>query len=161
MAGGPVFPRSAFPVTADKVFPNFHVGAGANSKHDEGLGVMASVDADATWRLRFQMPPTLPTGTGKLRLLALANAATGVAKVAAKWVSVAVEEDASSATLQVETTGTVTWATDDEDVYKELKIDLVGDTLMASEEVVMDLVFETSSWTLAQVSTWIVSIIWE
>jgi hypothetical protein len=25
----------------------------------------------------------------------------------------------------------------------------------------MDLVFETASWTLAQVSTWIVWIIWE
>ena len=47
-------------------------GGGANSKHDEGLGVEASLGANATWRLRFQMPHTLPTGTGKLRLLALA-----------------------------------------------------------------------------------------
>ena len=109
MAGGPIFPHSAFPVTADRVFPNFHVGAGANSKHDEGLGVEASVGADSTWRLRFQMPPSLPTGTGKLRLLALANATTGVAKVNPKWVSVAVEEDPSSATLNAETTQTVTW----------------------------------------------------
>lgn len=161
MAGGPIFPHSAFPVTADRVFPNFHVGAGANSKHDEGLGVEASVGADSTWRLRFQMPPSLPTGTGKLRLLALANSAVNVAKVNPKWASVAVEEDASSATLNAEGTSTLTWATDDEDVYKELKITLDADTLVASEEVVMDLVFETASWTLAVVSTWIVSIIWE
>jgi hypothetical protein len=39
MAGGPIFPNSAFPVTNGFVFPNFHVGAGANSKQDEGLGV--------------------------------------------------------------------------------------------------------------------------
>ncbi len=161
MAGGPIFPHSAFPATAAKVFPNFHVGAGANSKHDEGLGVMASVDADATWRLRFQMPPTLPTGTGKLRLLALANATSGVAKVNAKWASVAVEEDPSSATLNAETTSTVTWSAGDDDQYKELKVTLDADTLVAGEEVVMDLVFETTSWTLAQVSTWIASIIWE
>ena len=161
MAGGPIFPHSTFPVTADRVFPNFHVGAGANSKHDEGLGVEASVGADSTWRLRFQMPPSLPTGTGKLRLLALANATSGVAKVNPKWVSVAVEEDPSGATLNAEGTSTVTWSTGDDDQYKELKVTLDADTLVASEEVVMDLVFETTSWTLAQVSTWIASIIWE
>ncbi len=156
-----IFYSSAVPVTATKVFPNIHIGAGANSKHEEGLGVMATVDANSTWRLRFQMPPTLPSGTCKLRLLALADAITGVAKVNPKWASVAVEEDASSATLNEETTQTVTWSTDDDDVYKELKVDLDADTVVASEIIVMDLVFETSSWTLAQVSTWIASIIWE
>lgn len=161
MAGGPLFPNSEFPATAGRVFPNFHVGAGANSKHDEGLGVEASVGADSTWRLRFQMPPTLPSGTGKLRLLALANATSGDAKVNPKWVSVAVEESPSGATLNAETTQTVTWAAGDNDQYKELKVTLDADTLVASEIVVMDLVFETSSWTLAQVSTWIPSIIWE
>src|SRR4030066_221175 len=102
MSGGPIFPNSIYPVTAGRVFPNFHVGAGANSKHDEGLGVEASVGADSTWRLRFQMPPVLPTGTGKLRLLALANATSGDARVNPKWVSVAVGEDPSSATLVAE-----------------------------------------------------------
>jgi len=161
MAGGPIFAHSAFPVTAGRVFPNIHVGAGANSKHDEGLGVEASVGADSTWRLRFQMPPTLPSGTGKLRLLALANATTGVAKVNPKWVSVAAAEDPSTATPVAEGTTTVTWSTGDNDKYIESKITLDADTLTASEEVVMELVFETSSWTLAQVSTWIASIIWE
>lgn len=161
MAGGPIFPRSAYPVTSGNTYPNVHVGAGANSKHEEGLGVAASIGADSTWRLRFQMPPALPSGTGKLRLLALANATSGAAKVNPKWASVAVEEDPSSATLNAEGTGTVTWSTGDNDQYKELKITLDADTLVASEEVVMDLVFETSSWTLAAVSTWIASIIWE
>lgn len=161
MAGGPIFPHSAFPVTAARVFPNIHVGAGANSKHDEGLGVEASVGADATWRLRFKMPPTLPSGTGKLQLWALANATTGVAKVNPKWASVAVEEDPSGATLNAEGTSTVTWSTGDNDQYKELEVALDADTLVAAEMVVMDLVFETASWTLAQVSTWIASIIFE
>lgn len=161
MAGGPILPNSQYPATAGRVFPNFHVGAGANSKHDEGLGVEASVGADSTWRLRFLMPPSLPTGTCKLRLLALANATSGAAKVNAKWASVAPEEDPSSATLNAEGTSTLTWAAGDNDQYKELKITLDADTPVASEVVVMDLVFETSSWTLAQVSTWIPSVIWE
>jgi hypothetical protein len=161
MAGGPIFPHSTYPATSGKVFPNFHVGAGANSKHDEGLGVMASVNADSTWRLRFQMPPSLPTGTGKLRLLALANATSGAAKVNPKWVSVAAAESASGATPVAEGTSTLTWAAGDNDKYKELKVTLDADTLVASEVVVMELVFETTSWTLAVVSTWIASVIWE
>jgi hypothetical protein len=161
MAGGPILPHSAVPVTAARVFPNIHVGAGSNSKHDEGLGVEASVGADAIWRLRFLMPPTLPTGTGKLRLLCLANATSGAAKINPKWASVAVEEDPSSATLQAETTQTVTWGAGDNDQYKELKVTLDADTLVANEVVVMDLTFETSSWTLAQILTVIPSVIWE
>lgn len=162
MAGGPYLPHSRYPATSGRVFPNFHVGAGANSKHDEGLGVEASVGADSTWRLRFLMPPTsLPSGTCKLRLLALANATSGSAKVNPKWASVAAAEDPSSATLNAEGTSTLTWAAGDADDYKELKITLDADTPVAGEMIVMDLVFETSSWTLAAVSTWIPSIIFE
>lgn len=162
MAGGPIFPYSAFPVDAGKVFERIHVGAGANSKHEIGLGVMASVDADSTWRLRFMMPPSsLPSGTGKLRLVALAAATTGDAKINPKWASVAMEEDPSSATLNAEGTQTLSWGAGDSDQYKELKVTLDADTLVAGEIVVMDLVFETTSWTLAVFSNWIASIIWE
>lgn len=161
MAAGPLFPHSAIPVTADRVFENVHVGAGANSKHEIGLGVEASLGADAIWRLRFMLPPTLPSGTCKLRLLALANATSGAAKVNPKWASVAVEEDPSSATLLAETTQTITWAAGDNDQYKELKVNLDADTPVAGEIVVMDLTFETLNWTLAQVSTWSAAIIWE
>lgn len=162
MAGGPIFPCSAVPVTAGRVFPHIYTG-GTNSKLEDTLGVEASVGADATWSLRFQMPPSLPTGTGKLRLLALANATSGAAKVNAKWASVAAEEtpDIAAGSLNAEGTGTVTWSTGDADVYKELKITLDADTLVAGEVVAMDLVFETTSWTLAVVSGWSASIIWE
>lgn len=160
MAGGPIFPNSAFPVTSGRVFPNFHVGGGANSKEDEGLGVEASVGADSIWRLRFQMPPTLPTGTCQLRCLALANSTSGSAKVNPKWASVATEESPSGATLNAEGTQTLTWASGDNDQYKELTVTLDADTPVASEVIVMDLTFETSSWTLDQVSTWIVCVRW-
>jgi hypothetical protein len=161
MAGGPIFPHSVYPVTADKIFQNVHVGAGANSKHDMGMGAMASLDANATWRLRFAMPPALPTGTAKLRLLALANATANAAKVNPQWASVAVEEDPSSATLNAEGTQTITWGAGDADQYKELLVTLDADTVVLSEIIAMDLVFENTGWTLAVVSTWQASVIWE
>ncbi len=161
MAGGPIFPNSATALTTDRVFPNFHIGDGANGHRTRGLGVQASVGADSIWDLEFHMPPTLPTGTCKLRLIALADAVTGDAKVNPKWASVAVEEDPSAATLNAEGTSTLTWGADDDDEYKELKIMLDADTVVASEMIVMNLTFETSSWTLAVVSTWVPSIIWE
>ena len=164
MAGGPLFPHSAYPVTAGRVFPNFHLGAGANSKHDEGLGVEASVGADSTWRLRFQLPPAIPTGTAKLLLRALANATSGNAKVNPKWAKVAGGADPSSATLNAEGTQTISWAAGDNDKYKDTLVLLDAVAIAAGDEkkeIVMDLVFETASWTLAQVSTWIASIIWE
>lgn len=156
-----VLPSSAVPVTSGRVFANVHVGAGANSKEDEGLGVEASLGADAIWRLRFIMPPTLPTGTAKLRLLTLANATSGVARVNPKWASVAVEESPSGATLNAEGVVSVTWAAGDNDQYKETKITLDADTVVASEVIAMDLTFETASFTLAQVSTWIPMVIFE
>jgi len=158
---GIIGPFSKFPVTAGRVFPNVYVGGGVNSQHEEGMGVEASVGADSIWRLRFAMPPVLPTGTGKLRLVALADAATGNAQVNPKWASVAMEEDPSSAALNAEGTSALSWSTGDNDQYKELKINLDADTLVENEVVVMDLTFETTSWTLAVVSTWQAFIIWE
>jgi hypothetical protein len=159
MAGGPILPCFALPVTAGKVFENV-----SNSEFGF-MGVMASVDGDAIWRLNFLMPPSsLPSGTGKIHLLGRAAATTGVAKINVKWKSVAAEEDPSDVTdapLNAEGTSTVTWSSGDSNVLKELKVNLDADTLVAGELVVMDLTFETTSWTLAQVSTWLGAIIWE
>lgn len=161
MAGGPLQPISSYPVDAGKTFPYVYTGAGSGSRHEEMLGVMASVSADCTWRLRFLFPPTLPSGTCKLRVLTLANKASLVAKFNPKWASVAPEEDPSSATLNAEGTQTVTWSTGDADQYKETKVALDADTPVAGEVLVMDVVFETASWTLDVVSGWYFSVIWE
>ncbi len=165
MAGGPLYPISAFPLTTDRTFENVHniPDDTDNAVWNEiGMGVEASVGADSTWQLVFEMPPTpLPSGTGKLRLRAQADAATGVAKVNPTWASVAVEESPGLVSKTAETVQDLTWAAGDENVYKELKVTLNADTLVASEFVVIDLIFETSSWTLAAISTWYASIIWE
>lgn len=162
MAGGPIFPFSAVPRTAGKVFPNVHKG-NTNSKLISGLGVMASLDADATYDLLFQMPPSIPSGTPKLILLALANATANSAKVNPKWSAVSRSGgNPDTASLTAEGTSTVTWASGDNDDFKETKITLDATTAPAAEQVlVMELVFETSSWTLAAVSTWIPYVIWE
>lgn len=158
--GGPLFPYSAFPTT-NNAFANVHVGAGANSKHEEGMGISASLAADTIWRLRFQMPPALPSGQCKIVIRGMAAATANSAKVNPKWASVAAEEDPSAATLNAETVQTVTWAAGDSDVYKETKVNLDADTPVANEVIVMDLTFETSGWTLNVVSTWQAFIIWE
>lgn len=156
MAGGPIHPYSAIPVTADRVFPYVY---DAGTFQEEGLGVEASVGADSTWRLHFEMQPTLPTGTGKLRLRARANATSNVAKVNPKWASLGNEEDEPG--LNAEGVQTITWAAGDAHQRKEVLVTLDADTLVAGEIVIMDLVFETAAWTLAAISNWIPSIIWE
>lgn len=160
MAGGAIVPISAMPATAGKVFPYPYVGA-TNARLEEMLGVMASLNGDAVYYLTFIMPPTLPTGTGKLRLLCRAAATSGAAKINPKWVSVAAGENPDTMTLIAEGTSTLTWAAGDDDDYKELSVVLDADTLVASEMVVMALTFETSGWTLAAKLGVLPVIIWE
>lgn len=154
-------PFSAVPVTAGRVFANIHVGAGANSKHEEGLGVAASITGDAIWRLRFQLPPLLPSGTPKLRLVALAAATSGVAKVNPKWIAVSMGGNPSSPLPLPEGAQTFTWGAGQSDIYKEATVPLVAGPLQEGQILVMDLVFEVSGWTLNAVSTWQASIYWD
>lgn len=160
MAGGPVHPSSAFPVTAPRVFPNFHVGAGANSKQEEGLAFEASLGADAIWRLRYDLPTTLPTGTLTLRLRCLANATSGAAKLNPKWATVAPANDPSSATLTAEGTQTLTWAAGDADDYRDVDVALDAVTALAGNTIALDLTGETTGWTLAAILTLRAYLLW-
>lgn len=163
MSGGPIFPHSAFPLTAGNVFPSIYVGGGSGSKQEEGLGVAASIAADSTWRLRFQLPPAIPTGTCKLMLRGLANATSGAAKITPNLVKVAIGASPSAATLLAEAQQTVTWTA--VDVYMDTKVTLTSTNVpTAGDEnkaMVCDLIFNTASWTLAQVSTWQAFLLWE
>ncbi len=148
---------SSIPDSGGRIFPGVLTNS---SKLIDGPMVEASLGADATLFLVFQVPQTLPSGTAKLRLLSLANATSGVAKVNPTWLSVAAEEDFAG-TRTAEGTSTVTWASGDAYVFKETKITLDADTVVAAELIVLDLVFETASWTLAANSLWLPSVIWE
>ena len=159
MAGGAIFPYSAYPATAGSVFPYFYSGGGGNaSPVDEGLGVAASISSDATWELRFMLPPTIPSGTMKLRLLGMANATSGVAKITISDAVVAAGSSPSAASLTAETQVSLTWTA--ADVYVESKTALTP-TAVGNSVLVVALVFNHTSWTLAQISTWVVSLIWE
>jgi hypothetical protein len=162
VAGGPILPHSVFPVTAGSCFDFVYVGGGANSKQDLGMGVAASIAADATWRLRFQLPPVIPSGTAKLLLRALANATTGAAKVTPQLAKVAGGSSPSAATLTAEAQQTVTWTA--VDVYMDTKVTLANTVPGTGDEddvLLCDLVFNSTGWTLAQQSCWQVFLIWE
>lgn len=162
MSGGPI--ASYPPYTSDTVgnaFPNFYTGGGGNAAPtDYGLGIAASLSADVAWQLRFPMPPTIPTGTLKLRVLSLANASTGAAKFTVSDATVAAGASPSAATLTAETQSTVTWGAGDADKYKETKVPLTA-TPAGNDTLVVALTFNHTGFTLAAVSTHIVDIIWE
>lgn len=155
MAGGPIFPCSAYPVTASRVFPYF-----LTAEMPEGLGYEASLGADAIWRLFYRLPPTLPTGTCKLLMVCQANATTGNAKLNPKWKSYGANEVPAAASLTAEGVATIAFATT---AYRltESKITLDADTPVGGELVMLDLVGETASWTLAQILSVQACIIWE
>lgn len=154
-----ISPSSFYPTNSD-AFPMIYVGAGANSKHEQGLGVAASIAANTTWRLRFALPPVFPSGVANLRLIALANAQTGGAKINPNWAAVAVGESPSGASLSSEGTWDLFWTSGDNDKYKKLDVELNATTLAVNKIIAMDLTFLTSGWTLAAVSCWMPYICW-
>lgn len=162
MTAGPIshYP----PYTSDvagNAFPNFYAGAGSNaSPTDYGLGVAASLGANVTWQLRFPMPPTIPSGTLKLRTLQLANATSGVAKFTVQDGTCAAGASPSAAALTSETQSSVTWAAGDADKYKETKVALTA-APAGNDTLVVAITFNNTGWTLAQILTTIATIIWE
>ena len=177
MAGGPFLPSSAFPVgTSGEIFPNVHSGDGAGAAgEEEGLGVANATDltADRVWSLRFQMPTTLPTGIATFRLIALADIVAGDLSVDPSWASVAMDQDPSTISLNVEgpqpdsTVGgnggggndTFGWSTDDDDIYLEARWTMNADTVVAGEIIVMSLRIDEGDTTVLAVTTLFPSII--
>lgn len=158
MAGGPITPSSTYLGGASgNLFPNFYSGGGGNaSPVEEGIGVVASLGSNATAQLRFPMPPTIPSGTLKLRNLMLANATTGTVKYTVQDINVAA--DPSSAALNSETQSSATISA--ADTYTEVKTPLTS-IPSGNDMLVVAVTFDATGWTLAQVLTCIFTIIWE
>lgn len=158
MAGGPLLPFSRYPAT-DAAYPTlFSTGSGLVAM---GVANATTVVADVVWRLQFALPPSMPTGTLKLRLLSSATATTGDLRVNPKWASVAMTEPVAPAALNAEGATTVTWGASDSDDWKETKFTLDADTAVAGEVLFMDLTFEDTSMTLAVESYHVAMLIWE
>lgn len=161
MAGGLIFPSSVYLGGASgNLYPNFYVPATNTNAAGaiEGIGVVASLAADATAVIQFNIPGVLPTGTCKLRILAWANATSGAAKLTVSGGETAVGSNIGAATLTAETQISQTWSS--ADIIVENKITLT-DTPTASNIYTIKAVFNTTSWTLAAPSTWQFSLVWE
>ena len=91
-------------------------------------------------------------------ILATANASAGVAKVTVSDGATSASSNIGATTLTAETQLSQTWAT--ADILVENKITLT--TSPTSNQILTVLaVFNTTGWTLAAVSSWQFSIVWE
>lgn len=145
MAGGPILPFSAQPITAAIVFP-----VRLTAEMPESLGFQASPGADSIWRCFYKMPPSIPPGTGKVSLMCQANAISGNAKINVKWKSYAALEVPAAASLIAEGVDTITFATTAYRLTEVVRV-MDADTFVANEIVMIDFTGETSGWTLAAV----------
>lgn len=145
MAGGPILPFSCRPITSPRVFPIY-----PTAEMPEGLGFEASLGADSIWRLFYRAPQTIPSGTAKILLECQANATSGNARINVKWKSWGANEVPAAASLNAEGVGTITFATTAYRLTQQI-VTLDADTFVAGELVQVDIVGETSSWTLAQI----------
>jgi hypothetical protein len=160
MAGGPIGPSSVYlGGAAGNLFPNFYAGAGGNaSSHDEGIGVVASLGADATAELRFPMPSGIPTGTLKLMIRAIATDSSHVVKLTVSDASCGSGTSPSGLTLTAESQTTITFAVSGG--YIDAKVTLTT-TPAANDTLVVAVKFQTSGWTLAVVGTFMFWVLWE
>lgn len=159
MAGGPIAPSSVYVGgAAGNLFPNFYAGGGGNAAaHDEGIGVVASLGADAVAELRFPMPSSIPTGTLKLMLRGI-GAGSGTAKITVSDNACGTGTSPSGLTLSAETQSSITFTSADQ--YLDTKVSLTTSP-SANQTLVVALTFNHTSWTVAAVTTWLVWILWE
>jgi hypothetical protein len=161
MASGPYFPSSIYlggasgNLSSTVYVPNTNTN---NAGAIEGIGVVASLGADAAAVLQFNLPEAIPAGTAKLRLLAMANATSGVAKLTVSDGVTATGSNLGGTSLTPETQLSQTWST--ADVVVENKISLAA-SMVANSILTVLMTFNTSGWTLAQTSVWQASLVWE
>jgi hypothetical protein len=160
-AYGPIYPTSIYPVdTTGRLFPQFAPIVTVLGKV-RGMAVKASLDADAIWRLSFQLPPFFPTGTMKLVLRGNAPATSGVAKVTPSWAKVGDGVDISGVSLSAETQQSYTWSVSNSNLTNKVTLTSPPSAGDENKMILMDLTFNTTSWTLAQISVWTAFLIWE
>ncbi len=167
MAGGPLLPSSGpyLGGASGNLYPAFYIPATNTNAAGalEAVGVVASLAADAPAVIQFNMPGAglIPTGTLKLRVLAWANATSGVAKLDIADGATSVGSNIGATTLTTEAgspTISQTWTT--ADVIVENKVTLT--TVPTAGQILTILAtFRTASWTLAAASVWQFSLIFE
>lgn len=164
----------AVPVTAGKVFENVHVLTGGTiDVHVQGLGVMASLDANAIWRTVWRAPTEIPGSTSpRLKLGLIAAATSGVARINPAWVAKSADTDinatarSSEGVAPTSRTGggasdTMQWEAGDNIRVLDAIWTLDATTApTAGQYILLDIALETASWTLAQVLTMVPLVYW-
>lgn len=174
MAFGPVYPFSQVPDTTGRAFPSVFVNGSGTVRRLSGIGLAASLAGDTAWDLMFPVPNTLPTGTLKLKVTCIAAATSGVIRLNPKWAAVAAGVDPFAAALSAEgvtpdakagqagSGDTLEWGAGDSGQLLRVTWTLNAATAPAAgETIVMQLLGETSSWTLAQTLTMVPWIEWD
>jgi len=163
MSGGPILPSSIYVGGGGgNLTQTFYIPATNTNTAGaiEGVGVVASLTADSPCVIQFNLPEVIPSGTAKLRLLAMANATSGNAKITVADAGTAPAASIGVTTLTTDATAqTVTWTT--ADILVETKITMTGAGQVANNIFTVLLTFNTASWTLAQASVWLCSLVWE
>jgi len=159
-----LFPDSVVIITAGSHLfgPENFFGDGANAHVEKSqVVVKAGLSVDATIHIGFELPPFLPSGSPKLKALALSDIEAGDAKFQFDWASYGDGESASGLTLNAEGIQTITWGAGDDDVKKILKIPLDADTVVLNEFIAMHIQFNQTGWTKLGNTHFIFSILWE
>jgi hypothetical protein len=176
VAGGPILPSSIYVgATAGNITPSFYVpntNTVANQGVIEGVQVALSLTytANATQVvMQFNMPESLPTGTMKLRVLAMANATSGTANWVVQDGVTSPAASIGTTSLTVEASQSITWAGGGADILQESKQTL---TASPSANQILTVIVNHAAQntasavaaannTLAQISVWQYSIVWE
>jgi hypothetical protein len=161
MAGGPIHPFSAVPDDSGLVFP--YIYKTTASFFIEGMGVTDSTTLSTStpsWFMYFQVPETLPSGTPTLRTMSRTSATTGNHSYKLLWNTAAASGHSPDATVNDE--GTETFAVDgtaDDAVSRDTTMNVV--TVPAAGEIVtLELQMIGTTYTIAAVSFYQVSIVW-
>ena len=165
MPGGGITPSSIYVggASGNLSLTFYTSGAGTTTANSaiEGIGVVASLAADASAVMQFDIPEVIPAGSLKCRVLAWANATSGVAKLDIIDGRTPPGSNIANATFTTEAgspTISQTWAT--ADIIVENKV-LLTQTPVANDVYTIVATFRTASWTLAQTSVWRFSLVWE
>lgn len=156
MSYGPIPPSSVVIIgNAGRAFGEVYDGVTTTGvQYQNGIGVKASIAADTTAQLLWEMPwGVLPAGTATLLLWARANATSGAAKINPKIVMSGIGDNPAAQTHVAEGTQTMTWTAAHQ--FKQLTLTLDAVTIEHSKWLSMLLVFETTAWTLAANSLWV------
>ena len=171
MAGGPLLPSSIYVGgAAGNLSPQFYIGtvasgsgAAAGYSAMEGIAAVASLTTAVAAQavLQFNLPEVIPTGTMKLRTLAMAAATTGAATWAVHDAVTAAGAAIGASAFTTEATQTITWAAGNTDQLLENKQTLTPAAVSNSILTIVIVYAPAANFTLAQTSVWQFSVVWE